>query len=68
MATTVPYKIDDQDLERYAKQVLANNIAADRLKINRHDIGLLMGQMLTPQRRRIDDQDLSTIIRASSLV
>ena len=68
MATTVPYKIDDQDLERYAKQVLANHAAVDRSKINTHDVGFLMGQLLTPQRRRIDQGDLSTYIRRASLV
>lgn len=68
MATTVPYKIDDQDLERYAKQVLANNAADDRLAINKDDMGNILGPLLTPQRYRVNDQDLSTIIRAAALV
>ena len=68
MATTVPYKIDDQDLEKYLKQVRANNPAVDMSSINRHDIGLRAGELLTPARRRVDDGDLSTMIRAASLV
>ena len=68
MATIVPYKIDDQDLERYAKQVLANNIAADQAGIDRHDIGRLMGQMLAPQVRKVDDQDIGKFIQMSALV
>ena len=68
MATTVPYKIDDQDLEKYLKQVRANNPAVDLSKVNKHDLGNLTGSLLTPQRRRIDDQDMSTFIRRAALV
>jgi hypothetical protein len=68
MATTVPYKIDDGDLERYAKQVRANNPAVDMVGINKHDLGNRIGELLTPARRRIDDQDLSRYIRAAALV
>jgi Asp-tRNA(Asn)/Glu-tRNA(Gln) amidotransferase B subunit len=68
MATTVPYRIDNEDLEKYAKQVLANNVAADRSKLNRHDIGFLMGQMLAPQVRRVDNEDIAKFIKLSALV
>jgi hypothetical protein len=36
--------------------------------INKHDLGNRIGELLTPARRRIDDQDLSRYIRAAALV
>jgi hypothetical protein len=68
MATTVPYKIDDGDLEKYLKQVRANNPAVDMVGVNKHDIGMRAGELLTPARRRVDDGDLSTMIRRAALV
>lgn len=61
----IPYKIDDQDLEKYIKLARANGAPVDMVRVNRHDQGFVIGAMFSPTRRRIDDGDLSSMTIAA---
>jgi len=63
--TDIPYKIDDGDLEKYIKLARANHAAVDMVKVNRHDMGFVIGATFSPTQRNINDGDLSTMVRAA---
>lgn len=67
MPLVAPYRIDDNDLEKYHRALqTALGLTPIAVKVDGQDFGKVLGPISNPVRRRIDKQDVASVIRKNA--